>query len=100
MALIKCPECGKQISDKANACIHCGYPLNKGQSYVKYQSKYTTQRCKNCGNNFFGKIGENLCEDCKSKKMMEEVEQEAEKLIHPPFNPENIRFMSDYKWWL
>lgn len=27
MALIICPECGKQISDKAPACIHCGYPL-------------------------------------------------------------------------
>lgn len=28
MALIKCPECGKEISDKAKNCIHCGYPLN------------------------------------------------------------------------
>ena len=27
MALIKCPECGKEISDLAPACIHCGYPL-------------------------------------------------------------------------
>ena len=27
MALIKCPECGKEVSDKAKACIHCGYPL-------------------------------------------------------------------------
>lgn len=27
MALIKCPECGKEISDKSNQCIHCGYPL-------------------------------------------------------------------------
>lgn len=29
MALIKCPECGKDISDKSSACIHCGYPLEK-----------------------------------------------------------------------
>lgn len=28
MALIKCPECGEKISDKASACIHCGFPLN------------------------------------------------------------------------
>ena len=28
MALIKCPECGKDISDKSPACIHCGYPLD------------------------------------------------------------------------
>lgn len=27
MALIKCPECGKEISDKSKQCIHCGYPL-------------------------------------------------------------------------
>lgn len=29
MALIKCPECGKEISDKAHACIHCGYPISE-----------------------------------------------------------------------
>lgn len=29
MALIKCPECGKEISDKSKQCIHCGYPLNE-----------------------------------------------------------------------
>lgn len=28
MALIKCPECGKEISDKAEACIHCGCPAS------------------------------------------------------------------------
>ena len=29
MALINCPECGKEISDKAKCCIHCGYPLDE-----------------------------------------------------------------------
>ena len=29
MALIKCAECGKQISDKANTCPNCGCPLKK-----------------------------------------------------------------------
>ena len=28
MALIKCPECGKEISDTADKCIHCGCPLH------------------------------------------------------------------------
>ncbi len=28
MALIICPECGKEISDQAPACIHCGFPLS------------------------------------------------------------------------
>lgn len=27
MALIKCTECGKEISDKATACPHCGCPV-------------------------------------------------------------------------
>ncbi|MCD6417094.1 MAG: zinc-ribbon domain-containing protein [Planctomycetes bacterium] len=27
MALIECPECGKQVSDKAESCPHCGNPL-------------------------------------------------------------------------
>ena len=27
--LIKCPECGKEISDQAKACPFCGFPLEK-----------------------------------------------------------------------
>ena len=27
--LIKCPECNKEISDKAESCPHCGFPLPK-----------------------------------------------------------------------
>lgn len=27
IALIKCPECGREISDKANSCPNCGCPL-------------------------------------------------------------------------
>ncbi|MBT5551698.1 MAG: zinc-ribbon domain-containing protein [Nitrospina sp.] len=29
MALISCPECGKQISEKALSCINCGLPFRK-----------------------------------------------------------------------
>lgn len=28
MALIACPECGKEVSDKAKMCPNCGYPIN------------------------------------------------------------------------
>ncbi len=27
MALIKCPECSREISDKAKSCPHCGNPM-------------------------------------------------------------------------
>lgn len=32
MALINCFECGAQVSDKAEACPHCGVPLRIAQS--------------------------------------------------------------------
>lgn len=32
MALIKCPECGKEISDKAGSCPNCGMPLSNTES--------------------------------------------------------------------
>lgn len=39
MALIKCSECGKEISDKAKACIHCGCPIEEEEVF----------NCGNCG---------------------------------------------------
>ncbi|GEM_PF-4176548 len=32
MSLIKCPECEKDISNKATSCPNCGCPLNNSQS--------------------------------------------------------------------
>ena len=32
MALINCPECQKEISDKVKACPHCGYPFSNESS--------------------------------------------------------------------
>ena len=29
MALIQCPECGKEISDQAKMCVHCGFELQQ-----------------------------------------------------------------------
>lgn len=34
--LIKCPECNKEISDKAEVCIYCGYPFKKNVNIDKY----------------------------------------------------------------
>lgn len=41
MALIKCPECGKEISDKAKKCVHCGMSFENGIPQKK--------RCDECG---------------------------------------------------
>ena len=54
MALIKCPECGENISDKAKNCIHCGYPLKERQ-YCPYCGKENSKDsilCEFCGKSF------------------------------------------------
>ena len=40
MALINCPYCGNQISDKAESCVHCGKLLIKGKGM---------RHCPECG---------------------------------------------------
>ena len=40
MALIKCPECGKEISDEAKSCPNCGYRIRK--SNVAKHKKIST----------------------------------------------------------
>lgn len=39
MALIKCKECGKEISDTIKKCIHCGAKINKNTSNMKKENK-------------------------------------------------------------
>lgn len=36
MALINCPECNKEISNKAQSCPHCGCPINLNTRYSIY----------------------------------------------------------------
>lgn len=36
MALITCPECNGQVSDKATTCPHCGYPIAANTPQEKY----------------------------------------------------------------
>jgi hypothetical protein len=35
VALVDCPECGKQISTLAVACPHCGFPLPRGMAEIQ-----------------------------------------------------------------
>jgi hypothetical protein len=46
MSLIECPECKKQISDKAVSCPNCGYPLNKQQTDNADENEYLC--CPKC----------------------------------------------------
>ena len=53
MALIQCPECGKNVSTKADKCPHCDYPISVEDKIVKefpkpkgkeWIYKYTTKK--------------------------------------------------------
>lgn len=44
MALIKCSECGQDISDKATSCIHCGSPIEKHKKKVRIAKKNNNKR--------------------------------------------------------
>jgi len=44
VAMINCPNCGKQISDKALSCPSCGLELNKGE-----KPKEVARFCEECG---------------------------------------------------
>lgn len=49
MALIKCSECGKEISDKAKVCVNCGNPIfqEKVKTIQKKKWEELTQDEKN-----------------------------------------------------
>lgn len=42
MALITCPECNQQISDRAASCPHCGYPLPVATAEIPVTDHPTT----------------------------------------------------------
>ena len=64
MALIRCPECGKEVSDKAKQCVHCGYPL---EDYVAEPMLYEDdmEACPYC--NYANKRGADYCEGCGTR---------------------------------
>ncbi len=63
MALIKCPECGREISDKAEVCIGCGFPLKE---YLSSERTKNDKICAYCGSKDLD--GDGYCNDCGLKQ--------------------------------
>lgn len=62
MALVNCPECNKEISDKASSCPNCGFPLEKE---VNKNINYSGMNiCPKCGKTYLHK---ETCPDCGTK---------------------------------
>jgi hypothetical protein len=54
MAMILCSECGKEISDQAKACVHCGCPISVTFKIIKcpkcgFERKPEDTECPKCG---------------------------------------------------
>lgn len=63
MALIICPECGKEISDKAISCPHCGCPASEfycEESKEKVLCEF--ESCPYCGEELF--LDDGYCSKC------------------------------------
>ena len=59
MALIKCKECGREISDKATTCPHCGCPVEK------------EIKCEECG--AILSATDEVCPQCGCPNIQKEV---------------------------
>lgn len=79
MALIKCPECGKEISDKAKACPKCGCPIDdkedKKEEKKESKIKLVAAKCPNCGSNIEVNRNDNKakCEYCRSTVIVDDA---------------------------
>ncbi len=86
MAIIKCPECGHQVSDKAPVCPNCG---------VEIADKVT--KCPDCGEVYFS--ADSMCPHCyrpttKKTEPAPVVEQTPPSPIQPQ-PKEKPKFSSD-----
>ena len=56
MALINCPECGKEFSEFSKQCPHCGIPTEQIKliecSACGTKNRETAKYCKKCGKHF------------------------------------------------
>ena len=89
MALIKCPECDRDISDKATACPHCGYPIAESKVKRRSRGRGVKNKRKKLPNGF-GSIteikGKNLRKPFYARKTT--GKDVAGKLILKPLKPD------------
>ena len=70
MALIICPECGKEISSKASSCPNCGCPISIGESINESEN-----------------IGAPINNDLETKNTIAEMQTNQTKAVNNPSKP-------------
>ncbi len=82
MAMIKCPECGKDMSDKATACPNCGCPIEDIKAKINEieSEKEEKERAK--------------AEEKKAKEIAEEIKrkqkEDAKKAVTPEMKKKRV----------
>lgn len=92
MTLIKCPECGKGISDKSKQCINCGYPLNNNQENKLYKMIFL--RMNKGGNIFLTKSILEQIYNIPKGTAYDLLKKEGSTLIDG-IKPENMEYLYD-----
>lgn len=101
MALVKCAECGKEISELAKVCPSCGAPNKyfqvdkplEGEVYTpcaKHHDRKAVNRCSECGKGMckecsVGSVtfadGSRMCPQCYLKKLKSEKRTDIKDII-------------------
>ena len=86
MPLINCPDCNKEVSDKAEACIHCGCPLNLNEQQQN-NSQVAKSGLRQC-----------ILIDCQAKSgggLIKDVETD-ETMSFSPFEVADKKLLRNY----
>lgn len=104
MALIKCPECGREVSDKATSCPNCGYEINKskGEQYPKPNKRwiiilicvFAVLACSVGAWWFLSSNGSSTAKETVTQTTISEEEEEPESVI----NIENLLSIKTIEW--
>ncbi len=76
MALIKCPGCGEEISDKATKCVHCGHSLIEEAD----PEEMAPRLCPDCGAQVDIEATSCLSCGCPIEPSAEDLEEEVTKV--------------------
>lgn len=86
MALIKCSECGKEISDRATMCPNCGYSKNYNKTTISERAetspdvqKVYIKQCPVCERLCF-QVGIYYCPTCNVRLVNKEENTKSEYL--------------------
>ena len=84
MAMISCPNCGKQISDRAKTCPGCGYVLQTKEAIKEQPEKMV---CEECGSEITPEM--EVCPNCGCP--IEKGETESAEKVSPDVQAVEVR---------